>query len=104
MNLRVPALLRLARDQACANCGAQDGTVVAAHSNHAEHGKGRSLKAHDCFTAHLCSKCHAWLDQGFGRDPTGVWTDSRGDKAEMFALAMDKTTLRLWKSGAIKVK
>ena len=104
MNLRVPALLRLARDQACANCGAQDGTVVAAHSNHVDHGKGWAIKANDCFTAHLCWKCHAWLDQGKGSDPTGVWGDGREDKLAMFRRAMDKTTLRLWKSGAIKVK
>ena len=104
MNLRVPALLRLARDQACANCGAQDGTVVAAHSNHAEHGKGAALKAHDCFHAHLCSRCHAWLDQGTGNDPTGMYRGTWADKAEMFSRAMDRTTLRLWQSGAIKVK
>ena len=104
MNLRVPALLRLARDQACANCGAQDGTVVAAHSNQLIHGKGKSIKAHDCFHAHLCARCHAWLDQGSGLDPTNVYGGTWADKEEMFARAMDRTLLRLWQSGAIKVK
>ena len=57
-------LLNMARDQACVACGAQDGTVVAAHSNLQEHGKGVGHKAHDCMTAWLCHRCHSEYDQG----------------------------------------
>lgn len=103
MNIRVPALLRLARGQPCCNCGAEDDTTVAAHSNWAIHGKGKSLKAHDIFHAHLCYRCHSWLDQGSGHDPTGVFGDGRADKIYMFRLAMEKTWIRLWQSGKIKV-
>ena len=46
------------------HCGAQDGTVVAAHSNQLRDGKGRGLKAHDYRIAALCYRCHSDLDQG----------------------------------------
>lgn len=49
----------------CFGCGRHnDGTIVAAHSNQGIHGKGRSIKAHDCFVAALCYVCHSDLDQG----------------------------------------
>lgn len=56
---RSPALLK-----ACQHCGRYDGTVCAAHSNQAIHGKGRSIKASDVFVASLCHTCHNRLDQG----------------------------------------
>jgi hypothetical protein len=48
---------------ACQNCGIE-GQTQAAHSNWAEHGKGRGIKASDEFVAALCQTCHAELDQG----------------------------------------
>lgn len=102
-NYRNAALLRLARDQACQNCGAEDGTTVAAHSNShdPDHGnKGLSLKSHDIFHAHLCHRCHAWLDQGSGNDPTGRFASC--DKWEMFDRAMHRTWLHLWRSGLVR--
>ena len=57
-------LLVAVRDSPCQNCGIQDGTVVAAHSNQMRDGKGRSLKAHDYRIAALCFKCHYEVDQG----------------------------------------
>lgn len=49
----------------CFGCGKHnDGTIVAAHSNRLIHGKGRSIKAHDCYVAALCFNCHSELDQG----------------------------------------
>ena len=100
-NLRVPALLRLARDQSCTNCGAEDGTIVAAHSNWSDHGKGMSIKAHDIYHAHLCVACHSWLDQGGKTDPTGQY--SVASKREMFTRCMERTWLRLWQQGRLKV-
>jgi hypothetical protein len=47
----------------CQNCYIEDQTQ-AAHSNWAEHGKGRGIKASDEFTAALCQKCHMELDSG----------------------------------------
>jgi hypothetical protein len=57
-------LLEVVRQSPCQHCGAQDGTVVAAHSNQLRDGKGRGLKAHDYRIAALCFTCHAELDQG----------------------------------------
>lgn len=57
-------LLEAVRQMPCQNCGAQDGTVCAAHSNFSEHGKGMGQKASDACVAALCHRCHAILDQG----------------------------------------
>ena len=46
------------------HCGAQDGTVVAAHSNQLRDGKGKGIKAHDYRIAAMCFKCHYEIDQG----------------------------------------
>jgi len=57
-------LLDLVRESPCQICGAQDGTVVASHSNQQKDGKGMGLKAHDYRIAALCFSCHADIDQG----------------------------------------
>jgi hypothetical protein len=99
--IRDRKLLDLARGQACVNCGTDDGTVVAAHGNGAKFGKGVAQKASDIFHAHLCFRCHGWLDQGQGTDPTGRYEGSRAGKWEMFVDSMHATWDRLWRSGAI---
>jgi len=49
----------------CFSCGnPNDGTVVAAHANGHEYGKGMGLKAHDWAVAGLCHSCHSEIDQG----------------------------------------
>lgn len=60
---RSPKLLALAKVcPRCMCCGkANDGTVVAAHSNAQRHGKGTALKAHD-LPAYVCSACHDEID------------------------------------------
>jgi hypothetical protein len=62
--LRDKKRLEACRNLPCQHCGAEDGTVVAAHSNEGIHGKGRGIKASDEFVAALCFTCHANLDQG----------------------------------------
>lgn len=64
MNYRDARILRAVREAPCMMCGAQDGTVVAAHSNQLRDGKGRSIKAHDYRIAALCLRCHTEIDQG----------------------------------------
>lgn len=64
MNYRDARILRAVREAPCMMCGAQDGTVVAAHSNQLRDGKGRSIKAHDYRIAALCFRCHSEIDQG----------------------------------------
>lgn len=82
------------RALACQHCGAAGPAagVTWAHSNWAEHGKGKSVKASDCFVAALCHDCHGWLDQG--KAPAAV-------KRQMWDAAHAKTireatTLGLW--------
>jgi hypothetical protein len=48
----------------CQACGAP-GPSQAAHSNKAIHGKGRSIKASDKFTAALCPVCHRMVDESY---------------------------------------
>ena len=57
-------LLELVRMAPCQNCGSQDGTICAAHSNQMRDGKGKGIKAHDYRIAALCFRCHSELDQG----------------------------------------
>jgi hypothetical protein len=101
---RSRALLDCARDLPCGNCGTEDGTVVAAHSNLGEHGKGKGLKAHDCFFAALCAACHFWLDNqgGSGKDPTAIYLGNQDGKREMFIRAMHRTWLELWRRKLVR--
>ena len=64
MNYRNTKLTEAVRQLPCQQCGIQDGTVVAAHSNQLRDGKGKGIKAHDFRIAALCYRCHADLDQG----------------------------------------
>lgn len=61
--IRSKQLLENARKIPCQGCGADDGTVVAAHCNWG-HGKGRGIKADDNMIASLCFACHSEIDQG----------------------------------------
>ncbi len=103
MNLRIPKLKDSARGQPCMNCGAQDDTTVWAHSNRQEDGKGMGIKAHDCIGAWLCHKCHLWLDQGIGWDPTHKYFCRASEKAEMFDRAFRKTLIELWEQGLVRM-
>ena len=57
-------LLEAVRQAPCMNCGAEDGTVIAAHSNWLRDGKGKGIKANDYRIAAMCFRCHMELDQG----------------------------------------
>lgn len=71
MTYRSRAFLDLCRDRPCANCGADDGTIVPAHRNH---GKGMGFKATDAWVAPLCLKCHKLYDSGaYPRDYADAW-------------------------------
>jgi hypothetical protein len=96
MTFRSRKLLDLARDQACVMCGRQDGTIVAAHSNLLEHGKGMGMKAHDGMAAWLCNKCHAELDQG-----SKMSADQRRD---LILTAICRTYVQMWNQELIQVK
>jgi len=62
--IRSKALLEACRQIPCQVSGVSDGTVCAAHSNWAEHGKGKGQKADDNRVAALSYDVHTRLDQG----------------------------------------
>ena len=95
MNYRNKKLLEIVRDSPCQLCGAEDGTVVAAHSNQLRDGKGRSIKAHDYRIAALCFRCHADIDQG---------KMSREDKQDLWEMAHRKTVGWLFDNEHLTVK
>ena len=96
MNYRNKKLLEVVREAPCQTCGAQDGTVVAAHSNQLRDGKGRSIKAHDYRIAALCYSCHAQLDQGSKM--------SKEDRVDIWEMAHRKTIGWLFDNDHLEVK
>jgi hypothetical protein len=62
MNWRSKKLTQSAKHESCVSCGADDGTIVWAHSNSQKHGKGMGIKAHDLFGCYLCHECHRVFD------------------------------------------
>lgn len=96
MTFRNRKLLDLARGQRCVLCNADDGTVVAAHSNLLEHGKGMGTKAHDGMTAWLCTRCHFQIDQGNNLN--------KAEKRELTLAAICRTYQELWDQKLIEVK
>lgn len=95
MNFRSKPLLEVVRASPCQLCGAQDGTVVAAHSNQQRDGKGTAIKAHDYRIAALCYSCHMELDQGSKM--------SKEDRQDLWEMAHRKTIGWLFESGRLKV-
>lgn len=61
--VRSRKLLAAVRKLPCMHTGAV-GRTEPAHSNWAEHGKGKGIKADDNRVAALCSEIHRELDQG----------------------------------------
>ena len=96
MMYRNKKLLELVRISPCQNCGKQDGTVCAAHSNQLRDGKGRSLKSHDYRIAALCFRCHSNLDQGYQM--------SKEERRELWEEAHRKTIGWLFENDHLEVK
>lgn len=100
MNFRSKKLTDSARNQDCTICiygvcNKNPEATVWCHSNQTIHGKGMGIKAHDCFGAFGCSSCHAEIDQG--RNLT------RDEKLNYMDMARDRTLLKLWQQGFLKV-
>lgn len=95
MNYRNTKLTEAVRQLPCQQCGIQDGTVVAAHSNQLRDGKGKGIKAHDFRIAALCYRCHADLDQGSQM--------SKDERREVWEEAHRRTIGELFLRGLIDV-
>jgi len=95
MNFRSRPLLDLAHHLPCQWCGAGVASEPA-HSNLQRHGKGMSIKAHDCYFAALCHDCHSALDQGSRL--------SKQERMDMWQTAFERTLLELWRRNWLTVK
>ena len=95
MNWRSTKLLERVRELPCQRCGAEDGTVCAAHSNQLRDDKGRGIKANDYRIAALCFRCHAEIDQGR--------VSTRADRREAWEAAHRSTIGALFERGIVKV-
>lgn len=90
--VRSPEILAACRTLPCQVCFRGRG-VVAAHSNWAVHGKGRSIKASDVFVAAMCHECHHELDQGahlLEADRQAVWWVAHANTVKLLC------TRKLW--------
>ena len=96
MTYRSRKLLDVAEHAPCQRCGAEDGTVVAAHSNQLRDGKGRGLKASDYRIAFLCAECHYAIDEGT--------LLNRAEKQAEWERAHRKTIGWLFENGHLEVK
>lgn len=100
--IRCKKLLAAARGASCVNCGARDGTIVAAHYQglrSAHYGKGKSQKPHDILVADLCHKCHAAFDNYEVGE--GVGFLKKIDASEQFQHLILKTLIRRINEGVI---
>lgn len=79
-------------------CNHNSETVVWAHSNHYEHGKGLGRKADDKYGCYACSSCHAVLD-GQAPRPEGI---SKYDVNAYFDIAMTISRTILRDKGLLK--
>lgn len=100
MNHRNRRILDLPREGEvpCQFCSKEDGTIVAAHSNEARHGKGFSIKAHDVFVAYLCRSCHDFVDQDSKADQAirqSVWQAAHVRSVPLFLHLVDADGMRL---------
>jgi hypothetical protein len=78
--VRDTRLRDMCRAMECQCCGLQ-GPITWAHSNWAEHGHGRGIKASDVYVAALCWMCHRDLDQGSRKtadERRALWDKAHG--------------------------
>lgn len=86
-NCRNPQRLVEIRKLPCVNCGKHP--VDAAHSNFAEHGKGKGIKADDNYTIPLCRNCHMNFD---------LYVNKNRDESKEWFLKHLETTERMLSS------
>lgn len=107
---RDPDLLKLAKGEPCLlqihdKCMGDEGsTTVAAHSNWMEHGKGKSIKAEDCYSVWACHRCHSMLDQGKmnAEDAIAAWRIAFEIQVEHWRSIADNPCLYPWKVDAAR--
>lgn len=107
---RDPDLLKLAKGEPCLlqihdKClGSEGSTTVAAHSNQGIHGKGKSIKADDCYSVWACHRCHSMLDQGKinAEDAQAAWDLAFERQLEHWQSIADNPCLYPWRVDAAR--
>lgn len=92
---RAKKLLELMRECPCASCGAEDGTVVAAHFNDIEF-KSLGMKSPDWAVCALCHRCHGEYDQGRSMQ--------KWERKEFWLRCFLKTQGHLWETKKICIR
>jgi len=98
----IPILRKAAEGQNCIRCNFKDDTTVGAHYTGARrmsYGGGFGRKVHDLVMAHLCARCHTWMDQLARKDGSPEWEHS-----EEFLHLVMLTIIRLFDQGYLVVK
>lgn len=99
MTFRSPKLLKAAKDHRCVRCGADDGTIVAAHYTGVRRGSfggGMGIKVADCVHAALCAACHSYMDRESRAKATAI------EHSEEFLYLCALTMIRLCERGVLK--
>ena len=107
MTYRDKKLLELAEGMPCLlkvdpNCLGEGDTTVSAHSNLGIHGKGKSIKAEDCYSVWACYHCHTWLDQGKApkKEKETAWMIGFERQIDQWQEIADNPLIRPWKREA----
>jgi hypothetical protein len=95
LSYRNAKILKLAQESPCQWCGANDGTIVAAHSNQQRDGKGLGIKADDYRVAYMCYQCHTYIDSDAKA--------TRDEKRDVWEGAHRNTIGWLFDNGHIKI-
>lgn len=109
---KVQILRDAARGQNCIRCHGGDETVVGAHYTgvrRSAYGGGLGRKVHDIVMAHLCDKCHIWMDQLQRADsrnelPEGFEDSLKWMHSEEFLHLCILTVIRLLDQDVLVVK
>lgn len=97
----IPNLRKAAQNQSCVMCGYdEEGAVVLAHLPHRNSGMG--MKCPDIVGAHLCSRCHDFIDGRAKVDGLGLSHDEDEGLFEWRYLVLTRTLERLWKDGTVR--
>lgn len=101
--IRSKKAMQAANGRCCANCGAQDGTVVRAHYTGLRqhiYGAGKGVKCHDVCTADLCAKCHSAFD-AYSKNLKRLGETTKIDQSEQFLHLIIMTIVRDIKEGVL---
>lgn len=108
---KIQILRDAAEGQRCIRCSGQE-TVVSAHytgKRRSAYGGGLGRKVHDLAMAHLCQRCHVWMDQLLRANKRSELKDDDEDTiqwmhSEEFQHLVILTIIRLYEQGTLIVK